>query len=681
MEVAAGAAGVRFHSLAKENMHPKANAADFGPDSPKPVARKSMFGLDSPLKASSPTSPIARQDESSPRSAGMFAGPSTTAGESTLLGDVQGHTNSTLGTFGITSHSTQWRHSQMTGGDHSVSIMKKSGGDQRGLKSDMAFVKIRTVLDIYKAVRILVGMVANCWTGFKETTSFQQSTPGLLKVHVGDKSHILPGFLLQDMESMLIRERPTTQQQNSKTSAPVTTLEATCKMNTQYFKQIVLLLKLRWLLRLHSACCELDYKMCSFGSLIKGLQLVSVQQCAEVESDSVFDKKVNANHGSHVNMESILDDVFDQLQRALGNSWRSFIEFASTCDPTRSVHHSRMDMGPLQVIPNHQLMVMIDTIFVATCLRMRREAGTDLKGCFDHLALLGIPLPELPPLRQAQNLRLWAKAKTKPTRQDRDRANKKDMEKLAQLDVVLLCAAMELQSPEILATAEELREMQLVTTHLPKNMSGDVAPEPTEFGATGTVNPENAPSAARVCLIDKPQVSPAIFNAVVNAVHHHVSFPHGIRERLYKLMAETYGLTREQSERLAIALTQNIDGSRLSTGVLYAMRQREQLRLRNHEVENYSDCSHLLKSALVAAPAEHLKPAKYTLPPKPSTAPAGSEFSKSLPSLRFAGDLKKKGGGVAFKVPLSTGPLTMDPDLNKLRSTGYFIKMPSLKGQ
>merc|ERR1719356_963169 len=105
-------------------------------------------------------------------------------------------------------------------------------------------------------------------------------------------------------------------------------------MATPYFKHIVVLLKLRWLLRLHSACCELDYKMCSCANLIKGIQYVALQQYAEAEADSIFDSKVNVS-GSHVNVESLTDDIFDQLQRALGKSWQPFLEYVSTCDPTR----------------------------------------------------------------------------------------------------------------------------------------------------------------------------------------------------------------------------------------------------------------------------------------------------------------------------------------------------------
>lgn len=641
------------------------------------------ISFESPSKGSMPTSPPRLDDLSSPRSVGIHGGPSsTTAGESTIIGDV----NSTLGPFG--SHSSAWRHSHMAPPSFdsvNVSIRKKDPKKELPASGAQDFIKIRTVVDVYKAVRILVGMVANCWTGKDSNTQsqFQKANPGLVKVRVGRSRHIVPGFLLQDMEGMLT-QRISTSMEGTTSTANATMVEVTCKLDTPYFKHIVMLLKVRWLLRLHSACCELDYKMCSCANLIKGIHHVSLQQCAEMEADSIFSRKVSSGVGAHINMESVIDDVFDQLQRSLGAiGWRSFIEFASTCDPTRSVHHSRMDMGPVQVVPNHALMTMIDTIFVASFLRTRRDNhGSDLKGCYDHLEKLGIPLPELPPLRGAQNLRMWVKAKTKPTRQDRDRVNRKDMEKLAQLDVIVLCAALELQLPEVMATADELREMH-VTTTLPKSIAGDVAPEPMDFGSTG--KRDQGPPAARVMLVDKPQASPLIFNAVVSAVHHHVTFPHGIRERMYKQMVEMYGLTREQSERLAIALTQNVDGPRLSRSELLAMEGREKVRLRNHEVATYKDCSHLLVSSLVAAPAENHKLAKYTLPAKPRTAPATTEpyctssvdFSKSLPDLR---GFKGGKGKHAFKVPLSTGPLTMDPDLHKLRTTGFFIKMPPLRG-
>lgn len=330
-------------------------------------------------------------------------------------------------------------------------------------------------------------------------------------------------------------------------------------------------------------------------------------------------------------------------------------------------------MGPVTVVSNLSLMTIIDTIFVASFLRMHRtHTGSDLKGLYEHLTLLGVPVPELPPLRKVQNLRLWYRSKMGATRADRDRAaSKTDLEKLAQLDAILLCAAMELEIPEILATPEDLREMQVAD--VPQGLAGDVAPE--LFDVTGRAASSSGPAAARATLIDKPQASPAIFNSIVNVVHHHVTFPHGIRERMYKLMTEVYGLTSEQSERLAIALTQNIDGQRLSLGELLQMEDREKTRLRHHEVATYKDCSHILVPPLVAAPAEYHKPAKYTMSPTKQRVTAmlpEISKSKSMPDLRST-------ARSPFKVPLSTGPLTVDPDLHKLRSTGFFIKMPPLK--
>lgn len=608
---------------------------------------------------------LSRFEDVSPSSAGMPLGDPSTASEA---GGAQ--TISTQGGF----YSNSWRHT-LVGVD-----MKGRNSKQRETKGGaMDMVKIKSVVDVYKAVRILVGMISNCWVGHS-SAGVQVCNPGLAKVRVGDDTYVVPGFLLQDMDSM-VTQRPSSTASGHGAGSTLnmnpTLPEVTVRVQTPYFKHVILLLKLRWLLRLHSACCELDYKMCSCATLIKGLQLVSLQQCAEMEADSIFDKKVHSSLGQHVNMESVVDDVFDQLQRSMGPGWKSFLEYASTCDPARCVHNSRMDMGAPQIVSNSPLMTVIDTIFVANFLRMRYGMpASDLEGCFHALEDLGVPVPELPPLRGAQHLRTWAKAKTRPTRQDRDRANKKDIEKLAQLDAVLLCCAMELRSPEVLATSEEIAEME-VSTQLPKSMAGDLAPEPEDFGSTGRSASAAGPPAARVMLVDKPKMSPALFNAVVHLVHHHVTFPQGIRERLYRIVAELYGLSREQSERLAIAVTQNIDGQRLPTQELLKMEEREKKRLHTFEVESYRNCAHLLVSPLVAAPEEKSKPARYTLGSMKPMAASGyssrgmSEMNRSLPDLSLS-----RG---TFKVPLSTGPLTMDPDLNKLRTTGFFIRMPPLK--
>eukprot|EP00929_Paragymnodinium_shiwhaense_P024986 TRINITY_DN15222_c0_g1_i1.p1 TRINITY_DN15222_c0_g1~~TRINITY_DN15222_c0_g1_i1.p1 ORF type:complete len:671 (-),score=170.01 TRINITY_DN15222_c0_g1_i1:236-2248(-) len=545
-------------------------------------------------------------------------------------------------------------------------------------------VKIKSVFDINRATHVLCAMIANVWRGSNNTqSSFRQVLPGLARVHVGNDKYVMHGFLLQELESLITRSGVAPQGPVAQVTDP-SVQDVKLRATAPYFKHVVVYLKLRWLLRLHSACVELDYKMCSCSSLIRGLQNVALQQWAEKDADSGFDDKVDRQMGCHLQLESVLDDIFDQLQRALGVGWRAFLEYVSSCDPTRSLHQSRMDLTPAQIVSNEPLATMIDTVFVTCFLRQKQgQPLSDLKGLFEDIEKLGLALPALPELKRAQNLRIWAKAKQTPTRQDRDRANKKDMEKLAQLDAVLLCMALELQVPEVMASAEEIEDLRLESSLLKNQISiGDVAREPVDFGNTGRGD-DFGPPAARVCLVEKPQPSIALFNAAVSCVHHHMSFPEGIRERIYELLMANYTLTRDQSERLAIAITQNIDGKRLPEDTLVKMKQREKTRLHNYEVATYKDCSHLLAPALVSMISHKGKPAKFweERPAKPklpyASAFSSVDFTKSLPDLRGL-TVKGKSDRDMFRVSLQTGPLTYDYDLNKMRTTGYFVRMPPL---
>lgn len=382
-----------------------------------------------------------------------------------------------------------------------------------------------------------------------------------------------------------------------------------------------------------------------------------------------------------MNLESVLDDVADQLHRAMGSGWRGFLEFVATCDATRAVHSSAMEHNKPQVVSNDGLAAALDIAFVANFLRQPRSNNAGrLRELFDDLEALGMPLPELPPLRKAANLRAWSKALSRPTRQAGEKVvSKKDLEKLAQLDAVLLTAAVELHLPEVIATREEAEEMGAVGTASAMSSSlggGDVAPRPVEIGSTGRSLGSAAPPAARVILVDAPQASPVVIAAALICVHHHLTFPSGIRERLYNLLAEEYGLSRENSERLAIAATQNIDGKRLPEATLLKMEAREKARLIDYGVKHHTDISHLLLSPLVAAPVERGKLAKYTLPRQGLLA-----GGRSMPDLhrRPAEVLGDTLGREPFKVPLQTGPLTMDIDSKKLLRTGLFIRMPPLK--
>lgn len=303
---------------------------------------------------------------------------------------------------------------------------------------------------------------------------------------------------------------------------------------------------------------------------------------------------------------------------------------------------------------------------------------------YDEIEMLGIPAPELPALRGAANLRAWAIAKTKPTRKDREKGSGKSMEKLAQVDFVALTCAVELHEQEVMATPEEIEESS-GTVAPPRELQADATPQITDFAIDGEKPGSAGPPAARVIQEEKPRLTAHIFDGAVAALQHHMTFPDGIRERLFRILTEEYGLTQEQSERVGIATAQNIDGHRLAEHTLLQMDDREKVRIRNYMAYTNKECNHLLVSPLVPAPCHKGMPAKYTLPPPvpyrpglPGSAFGSVDMTRSLPNLRGF-TAKNNLGREEFKVPLSTGPLTTDPDLGKLRTTGFFIRMPPLK--
>merc|ERR1712232_1015713 len=102
-----------------------------------------------------------------------------------------------------------------------------------------------------------------------------------------------------------------------------------------------------------------------------------------------------------------------------------------------------------------------------------------------------------------------------------------------------------------------------------------------------------------------------------------------------------------------------------------------------YQADSHKDTSHLLVAPLVACPIDKGKPAKFTMSPpiKPRNRFAShfnhEDMTRSLPDLRGF-TAKHTDGREPFKVPLLTGPLTMDHELKKLRTTGFFVRMPPL---
>merc|ERR1711865_217776 len=137
-----------------------------------------------------------------------------------------------------------------------------------------------------------------------------------------------------------------------------------------------------------------------------------------------------------------------------------------------------------------------------------------------------------------------------------------------------------------------------------------------------------------------PRIKKEYFNMAVQAIHHHMTFPEGIRERLYSLLFEEYGLTMKERERLAIAATQNVDGPRLDQMELWNMEDHEKIRLRNWESVYHKDTTYLQQPSLCCPPIELGKLPRFTHEVAvPSRIALGSAYgsldmTRSLPNLR-----------------------------------------------
>jgi len=520
------------------------------------------------------------------------------------------------------------------------------------------FVKVRSVFDICKQVRGFVEMVSNVWSWTAATTTpFRMSLPGLVRVSVGIETFAVPGFLLQELENaadapLFVPPWPTKASPSTPMSSggypSVTSSVSSSRVqdvriqySTPYFSQILLLVKMRWLLRLHCACCELDYRVCSLKNIILGMQFVVLQQYGDAECDNIFDTKVSQHIGSFLNLDSMFDDIVDQLHRSLGTSWRPFLDFVASCDPTKAVHASLIDsMRTPKVVPTDGLAVVIDTIFLANFLRQSMNCrASRLRDFHEDCRQFGIAALDFPPLHGARDLLAWATARTKPTLANRSKVGKNETEKLAQLDAVLLAAALELASPEIIASASEVAEskelsdeMSMLTSSLTDGHRGKRPSSPDSPGSTA-----GGPVGGRAIPRDRPVPAVAILEAAMGCIHHHDTFPIGIRERLYRILTEEFFLTRAQMQSLATASTQNIDGKRLSHSVLLHMVDTEKSRLRQYRCDYFVDTSHCTAPPLVQSLSEHGKSPKYLKHPslditvgccrpraRPNSAPAST---------------------------------------------------------
>jgi hypothetical protein len=538
---------------------------------------------------------------------------------------------------------------------------------------------------IHREVRNLAGMISNIWGWNCSRTLYSDtSVPDQIRVHDGyGGAVVLPGFLLQSMEKA-VQSRQRSDQRSLMGGVAVTNVqiqEVFLRQSTIYLTHIAVLLKLRWLLRLHSACSELNYKVIGMKEVIFHLQHLILQEKAEAHADSIFQTKYSGHVGSHLSLDAVIADIFDQLKGSLGGSWRGFCEFVASCHPRFAVHSSNMDTGwkhvkddPPQVVSNDNLAVTVDTIFLTHFLRKTNADDGTLSGLNQDLDSLGIPPLELPALHGARHLLNFGKRKLGLLTQDERgtirELGDKALEKLAQSDAVLLLSALELRSPEVILRPGDYLEEESDDDERDLGPTQESAPVLRSM-LSGVEDQNDTGVSAQASFTTKPPVKPSLFNAAVIAVRFSNVFPQGIRNRLFKVLSEEYGLTRKQARKLRKAPGQETDGRRLTASQMIELQAKEKERLMHHSVATGRSTFFLRSPPLAMCPSEDGNPAKYTTWKETQVPRVRSE-----PSLKTAGDMLANS-----RPPWKTwkgAPLGVDPETKQLNSTGYFMKFAPL---
>jgi len=414
---------------------------------------------------------------------------------------------------------------------------------------------------------------------------------GSVKLRAGRRSYTLPRFLLPRLIAFAKKENP------GQKAPGKNVKEVRIRYESAYLSQALLLLKMRWLLQLHSACCELDYKLCSLTNVIQGLQHVALQQTEEIY-DSFFDGR-GSQATPKINLEVIVENLLDQMQRVLGTGWYPLVDYVAECNPDRSVRMSKTNSFHLlgcraqtwHVAQNHSLAASVETAFLANFLRKRvtQRTPNSLRGLYKCLRHLGVEEPVIEPFYPS-HLIAWAAARDKPTLADNSRAAHRQAEKLAQLDAVFLAAALELQSPEVMQPCGDGKR-QL-------------------------------------------RIKDRIVDAAVSCIQHHAVFPPGLRDRLRFLLAEeTLGvcpaaptsevegeetvarvLEYENSEvkeareaatcRATLASEKSADLKALQKPRLIDLRDKERHRLLAYQIQNHSKTLYLRVAPFAGHPVQ-----------------------------------------------------------------------------
>lgn len=456
---------------------------------------------------------------------------------------------------------------------------------------------ITTTTGLYREAAQIVQNAANVWSWtHRTTTPFGIRLPGKVSVIVGDDRFIVPRYLLEDW--------------------PVfNTLGDAIETNhaTKAFPYVLTWMKLRLMLKLHSALVELDSKLCSLRRFLHGILYVIIQQYAEEPSDSVFRPR-GSSAGAFLNVDILLDDVLEQFQKAFGLGFHPFMQYVLSCDPTRHLVCSSVDLSLPRIGSNAKLERVVDAIYLAFLVKLHPSVRVqDVLTDFESFQL---PLPDHIPLVGYQTILDWIHARSHVTR--------RKLLKAAQKQAVELVVACELG------------------------------------------------------MIDTDKSWAQVFECLCHLTSHWNSFPQALRERVLANTPLYFDLKPDEQHKIQCFASLNRDEPLLSQYDVDGIKESEQHRLKNLEEHKNYNTRHCLLPSIVAPPSlqDKLPLYFYEQNDRLKTLGRGQEGTSGK-GAEYMGP-EHYDPRPPFKVPLVTGPYTWDPDVGRFRSQGVFSKSGNL---
>lgn len=470
---------------------------------------------------------------------------------------------------------------------------------------------IENVQELYAECQELMKNVSNLWgLAHHTTTTYKMRLPGVTTIHVSDDRFQVQTFLLDGIPELA---------EHLKRNDPCQPLVLP-ELNHN-FRHVVVWLKLRWLIKLFCACCELDYKLCGVTRLASGLLRIITSQYLITPGDSIFTDHCKAG-GVFLNLESFLDDMMDGFARLMGVGWRDFTSFVSTCGPYR-ICNSPVDIDPPKLRDCKYFTNLIHDIFCAYLLR--RGSDTRFMDIIEDIDKFGLPQPEIPQLDWSL-IEDWDNAKS--------RADMKAKLRKCQRQTIHVLANVELRNAKCFLNGEA------------------VAWEEVE------------------------KIDPALFKILLIITSHHNTFPNELRQRIYDNLPQLYNLTTEQHRQLDLTAHVNRDLKLLSADQLGKLRQKclDHLCYLDEHVLDKPRCMHLRQPALVC----RLKEAPYIKAEKL----ASNVFAETAPHFQKHPYTRQlEGGGdsrPAFKVLKGKGAFVFNRRIGRFQLSRVFSEAPVL---